>query len=116
MEDLETLEKLALSVKRNSLCGLGQSAPNPVLTTLRYFRDEYEAHILEKRCPARKCQSLITYLIQPDKCKGCGLCQRYCPSGAISGNIKEPHVIDPKKCLRCGLCLSTCRLGAVTVS
>ncbi|HEX7474632.1 MAG TPA: NADH-quinone oxidoreductase subunit NuoF [Dehalococcoidales bacterium] len=115
MEDLDTLEKLAQSIKRNSLCGLGQSAPNPVLTTIRYFRDEYEAHILEKRCPAKKCQSLITYSILPEKCVGCGLCLRYCAVGAIAGNKKEPHVIDPRKCVRCGLCISTCRVGAIKV-
>jgi NADH-quinone oxidoreductase subunit F len=115
MEDLDTLEKLAQSIKRNSLCGLGQSAPNPVLTTIRYFRDEYEAHILEKRCPAKKCQSLITYSILPEKCVGCGLCLRYCAVGAIAGNKKEPHVIDPGKCVRCGLCISTCRVGAIKV-
>jgi NADH-quinone oxidoreductase subunit F len=115
MEDLETLETLAQSIKRNSLCGLGQTAPNPVLTTLKYFRDEYEAHILEKRCPAKKCQALTTYAILPAKCSGCGLCMRYCAVGAISGNKKQPHVIDAKKCVRCGLCVSTCRIGAVTV-
>jgi NADH-quinone oxidoreductase subunit F len=115
IEDLGTLEKLAQSIKKNSLCGLGQTAPNPVLTTLRYFRDEYETHILEKRCPAKKCQALITYEIKLDKCIGCGLCARYCAVGAISGNKKEPHVIDPKKCVRCGLCISTCKLGAITV-
>jgi NADH-quinone oxidoreductase subunit F len=115
LEDLDKLEKLAQAIKRNSLCGLGQSAPNPVLTTLKYFRDEYEVHILEKRCPARKCQALITYSIMPEKCIGCGLCLRYCAVNAISGNKKEPHSIDAGKCIRCGLCISTCRAGAITV-
>lgn len=115
MEDLTTLGDLARTVKRNSLCGLGQTAPNPVLTTLRYFRDEYEAHILDKRCPAGACQALVTYSILAEKCSGCGLCQKYCAMGAISGSKKEPHVIDLKKCIRCGLCIANCRLGAIKV-
>ena len=114
-EDMELLEELAQGVKRASLCGLGQTAPNPVLTTLRYFRDEYEAHINEKRCPAKKCQALITYEIIPEKCPGCGLCTKYCPQDAISGKKKEPYFIDPEKCIRCGLCMSVCRLGAISV-
>jgi len=113
--DIELLEELAQGVKKASLCGLGQTAPNPVLTTIRYFRDEYEAHIYEKKCPAKKCQALITYEIIPEKCPGCGLCAKYCPSDAISGKRKEPYVIDPEKCIRCGLCMSVCRLGAISV-
>jgi len=113
--DLELLGELAQGIKRASLCGLGQTAPNPVLTTIRYFRDEYEKHIYEKKCPARKCQALITYEIIADKCPGCGLCAKYCPSDAISGERKEPHIIDPEKCIRCGLCQSVCRLGAISV-
>ena len=114
-EDIERLEELAQGVKKASLCGLGQTAPNPVLTTLRYFRDEYEAHINEKSCPAKKCQALITYEIIPEKCPGCGLCAKYCPSDAISGEKKKPYLIDSEKCIRCGLCMSVCRLGAISV-
>lgn len=114
-EDLALLEELARDVKRASLCGLGQTAPNPVLTTLKYFRNEYEAHIYEKKCQAKKCQALITYEIISDKCPGCGLCAKYCPADAISGKKKEPYSINTEKCIRCGLCMSTCRLGAITV-
>jgi len=114
-EDIEHLEELAQGVKKASLCGLGQTAPNPVLTTLKYFRGEYEAHINEKSCPAKKCQALITYEIIPEKCPGCGLCAKYCPSDAISGEKKKPYLIDYEKCIRCGLCMSVCRLGAISV-
>ncbi len=113
--DLELLKELAEGVKKASLCGLGQTAPNPVLTTLRYFRDEYETHIYEKKCTAKKCQALITYEIIPGKCPGCGLCAKYCPTDAISGKRKEPYFIDLEKCIRCGLCMSVCRLGAISV-
>ncbi len=113
--DIELLEELAQNVKRASLCGLGQTAPNPVLTTVKYFRDEYEAHIYEKKCPAKKCPALITYEIIPEKCPGCGLCTKYCPTGAISGEKKKPYVIDNEKCIRCGLCMKVCRLDAVSV-
>ncbi len=113
--DIELLEELARNVKRASLCGLGQTAPNPVLTTIKYFRDEYEAHIHEKKCPAKKCHALITYEIIPEKCPGCGLCVKYCPTGAISGEKKKPYVIDNEKCIRCGLCMKVCRLDAISV-
>jgi NADH-quinone oxidoreductase subunit F len=113
--DIELLEELARNVKRASLCGLGQTAPNPVLTTIKYFRDEYEAHIYEKKCPAKKCHALITYEIIPEKCPGCGLCAKYCPTEAISGEKKKPYVIDNEKCVRCGLCMEVCRLDAISV-
>ena len=113
--DIELLEELARNVKRASLCGLGQTAPNPVLTTIKYFRDEYEAHIYEKKCPAKKCHALITFEIIPEKCPGCGLCAKYCPTEAISGEKKKPYVIDNEKCVRCGLCMKVCRLDAISV-
>ena len=113
--DIELLSELANNVKRASLCGLGQTAPNPVLTTINYFRDEYEAHIYEKRCPAKKCRELISYKVLAEKCPGCGLCVRYCPTAAISGERKHPYIIDPDKCIHCGLCMSVCRLDAICV-
>lgn len=113
MEDLDKLEKLSNSIKTGSLCGLGQSAPNPVLSTLRYFRDEYEAHVKEKRCPAGVCKDLLSYTIIADKCKGCSACSRKCPVGAISGEIKSPFVIDSSKCIKCGACMDTCKFGAI---
>jgi len=116
LQDLKTLENLAIVIRNGSLCGLGQTAPNPVLTTLRYFRAEYEAHVVEKRCPGRVCKPLITYSIQTDRCNGCTLCARACPAEAIIGSLKEPHAILIEKCLRCGACLDACNRGAVLVN
>ena len=112
--DIEKLEALAETIKNTALCGLGQTAPNPVLSTLKFFRDEYEAHIYEKRCPAHHCRSLLQYKIDPAKCKGCTACARTCPAEAITGTVKQPHVIDVKKCLKCGACMEKCRFGAIS--
>ena len=114
MEDLDKLEELCYHVKSASLCALGQTAPNPVLSTLQYFRDEYIAHIVDKKCPAGVCKSLLSYVIDPEKCKGCTACARQCPVGAISGTVKEPHVIDNAKCIKCGACMATCKFGAIS--
>lgn len=111
--DVELLEELCYGIKDGALCGLGQTAPNPVLTTIKYFRNEYEAHIKEKKCPAGECSSLIEYSIDKDKCKGCTLCARNCPVNAISGEVKSAHTIDVNKCIKCGKCIATCRFGAV---
>ena len=113
--DIELLDELCVAVKDGALCGLGQTAPNPVLSTIRYFRDEYEAHINEKRCPTCECADLVTYYIEADKCKGCTLCSKKCPVSAISGNVKQPHIIDMNKCIKCGQCKSVCRFDAVYV-
>ncbi len=112
-EDLVLLEDLAYKVKESSLCGLGQTAPNPVLTTLKYFRKEYEAHIKEKRCPAHSCAALIEYKVIPDKCTGCTICARKCPVDAIEGKVKEIHYIDPEKCIKCSLCFTACKFEAI---
>ncbi len=114
MEDLQKLEELCYYVKENSLCGLGQTAPNPVLSTIRFFRDEYIAHIVDKRCPAGVCKNLLQYVIDPEKCKGCTACARKCPVNAISGTVKAPHVIDAAKCIKCGSCIDTCKFGAIS--
>lgn len=113
LKDLDELEELCNYIKTNSLCGLGQTAPNPVLATLRYFRDEYVAHIVDKKCPAGVCKALLNYHIIADKCRGCTACARKCPVGAISGSVKQPHVIDTAKCIKCGACMETCKFGAI---
>ena len=113
LEDIDKMEELCYYIKENSLCGLGQTAPNPVLSTLKYYRDEYEAHVVEHRCPAGACKALTNYSIEADKCKGCTLCARNCPVGAITGSVKQPHVIDTTKCIKCGVCMEKCKFGAV---
>ena len=113
--DVELLEELCEGIKDGALCGLGQTAPNPVLTTIKYFRNEYDAHILDKKCPAKECVDLLTYSIMTDKCIGCTMCARKCPVNAISGEVKKPHVIDADKCIRCGQCLNSCKFGAIHV-
>ena len=113
MEDLDKMEELCNHIKSASLCGLGQTAPNPVLSTLRYFRDEYIAHIVDKKCPAGVCKNLLQYSIIEDKCKGCTACSRVCPVGAISGSVKVPHVIDTTKCIKCGACMEKCKFRAI---
>jgi NADH-quinone oxidoreductase subunit F len=112
-EDIPNLERLAKVIKSSALCALGQTAPNPVMTTLRYFRNEYESHIIDKKCPAGVCAALLTFCILPDKCVGCGVCIKACPTGAITGEKKAAHVIDPTKCVKCGACVPKCKFDAI---
>jgi ferredoxin len=112
-KDLKALAELGEQIKTSSLCGLGQTAPNPVLTTLRYFYNEYETHIKDKKCPAKACLALVDFFINPEVCNGCGLCMKSCDSNAISGEKKKPHVIDQSICVKCGKCITICRQSAV---
>jgi len=113
LEDLDDLEYLATNIKRGALCGLGQTAPNPVISTLKYFRDEYEAHVVEKKCPAGVCVSMLRYKINEDLCKKCGICAKNCPAQCISGSKTEGYVIDNEKCLKCGVCMEKCPFKAI---
>jgi ferredoxin len=113
--DIELLEELSWVLYENTLCALGQTAPNPVMSTIRYFRDEYEVHIKDKRCPAGVCKALITYVIDEEKCTACGRCKKVCPVEAISGEKKVPHTIDVEKCIRCGACITECKFDAINV-
>ena len=112
-EDIEKLENLAKNIKASALCGLGQTAPNPVLSTLKYFRDEYIAHVRDKKCPAGVCKSMMQYVINADKCKSCGICARYAQFTVLSGEKKVPYVIDQEKCIKCGACMEKCPFKAI---
>jgi NAD-dependent dihydropyrimidine dehydrogenase PreA subunit len=111
--DIERLEKLSAGIKSTALCGLGQTAPNPILSTIKYFREEFETHIKDKKCPAKVCKNLLTYSISEEKCKACGVCLRACPSAAITGAKKVPHKIDQSKCIKCGSCFEVCKFNSV---
>jgi NADP-reducing hydrogenase subunit HndC len=111
--DIEKLQTLAMNIKDSALCALGQTAPNPILSTIRYFRDEYEAHIKDKRCPAGVCAALLNYIILEDKCKACGICAKNCPTNSISGKPKTPYVINQDTCIKCGVCMDKCPFGAI---
>jgi NADH-quinone oxidoreductase subunit F len=113
LETLELLQSLAKTVAKGSLCGLGKTAPNPILSTMKYFRDEYDAHVIQKRCPAGECKALSMPEIIAEKCKGCTACARKCPVGAISGEVRKPHTIDTDKCIKCGACVEACKFDAI---
>ena len=113
MEHLELIEELSDTIKNASLCGLGKTATLPVVSTMKYFRDEYIAHVVDKKCPAGQCKALLNYVIDPEKCKGCSKCSRVCPAGAITGEIRKPFVIDTSKCIKCGACMDACNFDAV---
>ena len=116
MADLETLKNLGEIIKDTALCGLGQTSPNPVLSTINNFWDEYVEHVQYHKCRAHQCKNLVTYSIDPTKCKGCTACARKCPVSAITGEARNPHSINPDKCIRCGMCISTCRFDAISIS
>ena len=115
MDDLEHLKVLGETIKDTALCGLGQTSPNPVLSTINNFWDEYVEHVKQHTCRAKQCKALVTYSIEASKCKGCGACARKCPANAIMGDIRKPHIINPFECIRCGMCKSNCRFDAISV-